>query len=144
MAVYVIKDASIRIGLTSSTMSDLSDHVRSVTMTYSAEMQDKSAMGSSARQRIAGLKDWTASIEFNQDYAAGEVDASIWPIVGTTGGYMSVTPHSSSACATNPRYYGALQIPSYSPITGAVGNVAAVTVDIQGDGLLHRSVSSTA
>lgn len=143
MAVYVIKNAQIRIAGTSAGLVDLSDHVRSVSLTYSAEMQDKTAMGSSARQRIAGLKDWSGSIEFNQDYAASKVDATIWPIVGTTGGYLVVKPHSSAAGAGNPRYYGAIQIPSYSPITGAVGNVAAVTVDIQGDGLLNRSTATT-
>lgn len=143
MGVYVIKDASVRIAATTAGLVDLSDHVRSVTLTNTAEMQDKTAMGSSSRKRIPGLKDWSGSLEFNQDYAASKVDATIWPIVGSTGGYIVIKPHSSAVGAGNPRYYGAIQIPSYSPITGAVGNVAAVTVDLQGDGLLNRSTSST-
>lgn len=143
MGVYVIKDASVRIGASSGSLTDLSDHVRSVTLTFSAEMQDKTAMGSSARRRIPGLKDWTGSMEMNQNYAANEVDATIWPIVGSTGGYIIVKPHSSAVGAGNPRYYGAMQIPSYSPISGAVGNLSMVTVDVQGDGLLNRSTSST-
>jgi hypothetical protein len=74
MAVFVIQDASVRLGASSAALTDLSDHVRSVSINYTAEMNDKTAMGSSARKRIPGLKDFTVSMEVNMDYASGNVD----------------------------------------------------------------------
>ena len=143
MAVFVVNDASVRVGLTTS-LTDLSDHVRSVSITYNVALQDKTAMGSSYVQRIAGLKDWTASLEVNQDYAASSVDATMWPIMGSSGGYIIIKPHSSAVGAGNPAYKGAFQMGSYNPIGGgAVGSVATVSIDIQGDGTLSRSTAST-
>jgi len=143
MAVFVIKNASIRIGATTAAYVNLSDHCRSVSVNYTVELQDKTAMGSSARRRIFGLKDWTATLEFNQDYASGSVDATLWPIVGSTGGAIIIKPHSSAVGAGNPRYYGKFQLASYSPFGGAVGSLAINNVSIQGDGLLSRSTAST-
>lgn len=143
MAVFVIQDASIRVGASSGSLTDLSDHCRSVSLNYTAELQDKTAMGSSARKRISGLKDWTGSVEFNQDYAASEVDAIFWPILGTTGGFIIIKPHSSAVGAGNPRYYGEFLLGSYSPFGGGVGTLAMVNIDLQGNGLLSKSTAST-
>lgn len=143
MAVFVLKDCSFRVGASSGSLVSLSSYLRSITVTYSVELQDKTAMGSSARKRIFGLKDWTASLEFNQDYAASKVDATFWPIVGSTGGFCIVKPKSSAVGAGNPRYYGAFLLGSYSPFSGSVGNLATVSISIQGDGLLNRSTAST-
>lgn len=143
MAEFVMTDCQFRIGASSASLTDLSDHVRSVTVNYIAELQDKTAMGSSARKRISGLKDWNASVEFNQDYAASKVDAIYFPIVGTTGGFVVIKPHSSAVGGGNPRYSGAFVLGSYSPIAGAVGSLATVNIDHQGDGILSRSTAST-
>jgi hypothetical protein len=143
MAVFVINDASVRVGLT-TTLTDLSDHCRTCSITYTVALQDKTAMGSSYVQRIAGLKDWSATLEFNQDYDASSVDATFWPIVGSSGGHIIIKPHSSAVGGGNPAYKGAFQMGSYNPIGGgAVGSVATVSVDVQGDGTLTRSTATT-
>ena len=143
MAEFVVKDASIRIGATSSSLTDLSDHCRSVTIDFSVDLQDKTAMGSSYRKRLSGLKDWTGTFEFNGDYAANKVDAVLWPILGTTGGFCIIKSKSSAVGAGNPRYYGEFLMASYTPITGTVGNIDVANVPIQGNGALFRSTSST-
>lgn len=143
MAVFVMKDCSFRVGQSSGSLTDLSDHLRSISVNYTVELQDKTAMGSSARKRIFGLKDWTGTLEFNQDYAASNVDATFWPIVGSTGGFCIIKPKSSAVGAGNPRYYGSFLLNSYSPFSGNVGTLATVSINIQGDGLLQRSTAST-
>lgn len=143
MAERVIKDASLRIGASSASLTDLSDHLRSVTINFSAELQDKTAMGSSYRKRIAGLKDWTATFEFNQDYAASKVDAIFFPILGTTGGFVIIKQESSAVGAGNPRYYGEFLLGTYSPVNGTIGNLDTVSIEVQGNGALSRSTAST-
>ena len=143
MGELVLKGANMRIG-TSGAAVNLSDHLRSVTITYSAEIHDRTAMGSSGRKRLAGLKDWTAALEFNQDYAAGKVDATLFGYVGSTAKWFTIKPTSAAAGATNPRFYGNFLLPEYNPIVGAAGDLSTLTVTLQGDGILNRTTSSTA
>ena len=59
---------------------DLSDHCRSVQLNYEAEILDDTAMGTSGtRSNRPGLKNWTLTVEFYQDFAAASVDARRHP-----------------------------------------------------------------
>lgn len=136
MAEIVLKNAYVKIN-----NIDLSDHVTQVTLKYAAEIHDKTAMGATARSRIAGLKDWSADIEFNQDFAAGEVDATLWSLVGAASFAIEIRPDAGSASATNPKYTGNAVLPEYSPIDGQVGALLKTKVTLQGDGDLTRGTS---
>lgn len=120
---------------------DLSDHVRSVTINYKAEIQDKTAGGASSRARIAGLKDWSIDVEFNQDYAAGEVDATLFPLVGAAAFPIVIKPDGSATAVTNPKFTGNALLESYSPIAGSIGDLATTTITMQGDGGLSRATA---
>ena len=118
---------------------DLTAHVKSVTLTYEAEEQDSTAMGDQARRRRGGLKDWSASLNFNQDFDAGAVDATIWAIVGTNVP-LTITPTSGAVSATNPRYSGTVLVRSYTPIDGSVGDLGEAATELPGDGIMQRLV----
>jgi len=141
MAEQCFKDAYFAIG-TSAAPTNLTDHVRSVTINYAAEMLDKTAMQNDSRSRLAGLKDWSVNVEFNQDYAAGEVDATLFPLIGSTHKYIEIKPTTAVGSATNPRFHGKCLLESYPPISGTVGDLATVAVVFQGDGDLIRAVTS--
>lgn len=138
MKEFVLMDASVKIGLKDK-MVDLSSYVRAVTVTYSVELLDKSAMGTSFRRRIAGLKDWTAAVEFNQDYDAGKVDAILFAMIGAESQRIEIKKDSKAVSKENPLYHGDCLLPDYTPITGSVGALAIVSVTFQGDGILKRS-----
>ena len=142
MAVMVLKDAQVKVGTTAAPV-DLSSWVRSATITYSAEIHDRTAMGSSARKRLAGLKDFNVTVEFNQDYAASAIDATLFPYVGSTNKWISIKKQSSATTGVNPRFHGKCLLESYSPISNGVGDLATVSVTFQGDGDLTRSTSAT-
>lgn len=126
MASFVLKNAYLLLNAV-----DLSDHVRSITVNYSAEIQDKTAMSNVSRARLSGLKDWSLDIEFLQDYAAAKVDATVFPIVGTQVA-VEVRADAGAVSATNPKYTGNGIIESYSPIAGAVGDTAMTPVRMAG------------
>lgn len=136
MAEFVLKDASLVVNSV-----DLSDHVNSVTINYSAEIQDKTAMGDDSRTKLAGLKDFSIDVEFNQDHAASNVDATLFPLIGAAAFTVVVKPTSGSVSATNPSYSGSCLLESYAPIGGGVGDKASTTISMPGSGDLTRATS---
>ncbi len=136
MAEIVLKDASVVINSV-----DLSNRVSSVTINYSAEILDKTAMGANSRSRIAGLKDFSIDVEFNQDYAANKIDATLFPLVGAAAFAVVIKPTSGAVSATNPSYSGNVLLESYSPVAGAVGELSKVSVTLPGDGDLARATA---
>lgn len=135
MAEVVFTDGFLSVGGT-----DLSDHVRSMTLSYSSELQDITAMGDTARERLGGLNDWSLTVEFNQDYAASEVDATLFSSVGSSVALV-VRPDSAGAGTTNPEFTGNAILESYQPVGGTVGETHVAPVTFQGNGALARATT---
>ena len=135
MATFVLYDASLTVeGV------DLSDHVRSVTVDAGQNMVDDTAMGDAFVSNAAGLATWSISLEFLQDYATGEVDATLEPLLGIgTTAALVVKPTSGSVTGTNPSYSGTGILESYNPIGGAVGDQAMASATFQSASALTRS-----
>ena len=135
MAKLVLTDAAVTVNAVA-----LSTRVKSVTIDYSSDLQEDTAMGATTRSRIGGLLDWTITLEFYQDFAASNVDATLFPLVGTT---FTVTAKATSAAtsATNPQYSGTGILESYSPISGSIGNILMAPVTIRAAGVLSRLTS---
>lgn len=126
MASFVLKNAFVKINAV-----DLSANVKSVTVNYSAEIQDSTAMSQASRSRLAGLKDWSLDVEFFQDYAAGKVDATMFPIVGTQVA-IEIRPDAGEVSATNPKFTGNGTVENYNPVAGSVGDVAMASTKLSG------------
>ena len=135
MAAFVLTDASVTINSV-----DLSDHVKSVTFPYSADAQEYTAMGDTTHVFLGGLKSWNMDIEFNQDFAANEVDVTLFSIVGTAVTII-IVPTSGSVSATNPSFTGTGLIQSYTPVAGSVGDVATASLHVEPGGALTRATS---
>lgn len=124
MTTLIYNDASVVINSV-----DLGDHVKSVTLNYESESQDDTAMGDTTRSSKGGLKNWSMSVEFHQDFAAANVDATIFGIVGDSV-VVVLKPTSAAVSATNPSYTGNGMVQSYSPLSGAVGDLLPATCEI--------------
>lgn len=136
MANRVITNAYVLINSV-----DLSSCVRQVTLNYSAEQQDDTAMGDSARSRIPGLKDWSLDIEFFQDYATSKVDATLFSLIGASPFAVEIRGDAGSVSATNPKYTGNAVLESYQPVAGTVGENQMAPVRLMGVGALTRATS---
>lgn len=119
---------------------DLSTFVRSVTLNVEAEDLEDTAMGDTYRSRIAGLKDWSIDLEFNQDFAAGFVDATIFALLGTVIA-VQVKPVNTTTGPTNPQYSGNVLVSEYNPLDGSVGDLATTSVSWPGAGTLTRATA---
>lgn len=124
---------------------DLSDHVRSVQLNYEAEILDDTAMGTSGtRSNRPGLKNWTLTVEFYQDFAAASVDATLFALIGATAFPIIVRPVKATVVGpTNPNFTGDAVLESYPPITGEIGviGMASATFRCGGGSPLVRAVA---
>ena len=127
MAKVVLTDARVTVNGV-----NLSDHVSSVTVETSKDEVDVTSMGAAFRQLLAGLGDATITLTVFQDFAAGSVHATVWPLysAGTTFP-VTVRPTSAAESATNPTMTMTGIILSYSPIAGSVGDASATDISIR-------------
>ncbi|MFI7042587.1 hypothetical protein ACIBI0_38420 [Microbispora rosea] len=135
MATIVLTDAVVTINSV-----DLSDHITKITFHGEVDDVDNTAFGSQWRTRQGGLKDGSVEIEFNQDYASAKVDATVWPLFGTT---TTVTAKATSAAnsATNPQYSASVLVREYSPLDGSVGDLNKTSVSWPTNGAISRATS---
>ena len=126
MAKLVFTNAYLELGGTT-----LSDQVRSVTLNYSAAEVEATCMTQAGVARLGGLKDWSADIEFAQNFASSKADAVVGPLVGTTVAFL-IRATTAAIGATNPAYSGVGIIFEYSPLSGTVGDLAVAPVTVKG------------
>ena len=136
MATFVYTDASVVVNSV-----DLSDHVKSCTLNYEAEMLDDTVMGDTTRSNIAGLLNWSIDVEFLQDFASAKVDATLFTLVGAAAFTVTVKPTSGSVRATNPSFSGSAVLESYPPMSGSVGDLETASATFRSAGTLARATS---
>ena len=122
MAKFYARDYKITIGTTV-----ISDDIASVTLDITSDEIEITAFGSNYRSRIGGLKDASVSFDFHQDFAAGAVDALLFPLLGSTVA-VKIAPTSGTVTATNPQYEFTALCTQYQPFAGAVGDLATLSV----------------
>jgi len=136
MAKIVLTDASITIN-----SIDLSDNANSVTVNYEVDSVEVTAFGDTGHNFTGGLRNLSVEVALMQDYAAANVEATIYPLVGTTT-TLVIKPTSSAASATNPQYTitGAF-LASHTPVAGAVGELSMTTLTFTG-GTIAKSTGA--
>lgn len=137
MARIVLTDASIVINSV-----NLSDHIASVTITTSEDVIDTTGFSSTSaagRTRVAGLVDNSVTLEFHQDFATSNVEATIYPLLGSTTTVV-VKPTSGAQSATNPSYTFSALVSEWQPLSGSVGELATASVTWPISGAITKGV----
>jgi IMP cyclohydrolase len=122
---------------------NLSDHIASITLTTTDDVIETTAFGTTARTRIGGLADNSVALEFHQDYAASSVEATIngtTSLVGTVTAVV-VKPNGATTGADNPAYSFNALVSEWTPLNGAVGELATASVTWPIDGNITKAVS---
>jgi len=135
MAVLVLTDATITVNSIA-----LSDHANSVTLTFEIDAVESTAFGSTGHKFTGGLQNNTCDVEFMQDFAASNVEATIYPLVGTTTTIV-IKPTSAVVSATNPSYtLTGTFLASHTPVAASVGEMAMTSLSFTG-GTLTKAVA---
>ncbi|HXJ62967.1 MAG TPA: hypothetical protein VNN79_04355 [Actinomycetota bacterium] len=136
MSVVVLTNAQVTVNGV-----DLSDHVDSVEVQTNVDDVDITAMGASAHQHAPGLRNDKITVNFLQDFAAGKVDATLFPLLGNTGFTVKVVPVATTVSTTNPSYTATCVLFTYNPLSGKVGERSDTSVEFQATGLVVKATT---
>lgn len=77
---------------------------------------------------IGGLKSGQVSLDFHSDYGAGAVSRIFQPLVGTIGTVVLIAANGTAASQTTPAYTATVLVNSFTPVSGAVGDLSTFSV----------------
>lgn len=136
MAKFAATDYFVTINGT-----DFSTSLNSVELSQEADDLETTAFGSSWRTRIGGLKQASLTLNFMQDFAAGSVDATLNPLLGSIATVV-IKPTSGTVTATNPTYTMTALVTQYSPFASSVGDIATLSVSWPVSGSVVRGTAA--
>ncbi len=134
MAVKVLTNALVTVNAI-----DLSTKSNSVTLNYEIDSVEVTAFGDGGHKFTGGLQNNSVDIEFMQDFAASLVEATIFPLVGTTT-TLIIRADSGVVSATNPTYTitGAF-LAAHTPVAGAIGELMMTSLSFTGGTLVKTT-----
>jgi hypothetical protein len=135
MAKVVLTNASITINSV-----DLSTYANNVELVYEVDSVESTAFGSGGHTFVGGLQNVSCSVDFMQDFSASQVEATIYPLVGTTTTVV-IKADSGSVSATNPSYtLTDTFLASHTPVAASVGEMAMTSLTFTG-GTIAKATS---
>jgi hypothetical protein len=136
MAIFVATDFSVTINGSTA----LNSYLTQVELTASATDVTTTAFGSSFVTRVAGLKEGSLTLAFNQDYASGTVDATLFPLLGANATVV-IKPTSSAVSSANPSYSAVCLVTELTPVSGTIGDLSVFTVTWPTTGAVTRATA---
>lgn len=135
MPKYVATDHTITVN-----GSAFSTAIQSVELAFTADELDTTGFGGSWRERVAGLRSGSVTLNFFQDFGASQVDATLYPLLGSNATVV-IKPTSGTTTSTNPAYTAVCVVTQYSPFTSAVGDIATLSVTWPTTGTVSRATA---
>jgi hypothetical protein len=123
MAIFVATDFSVSINGSTA----LASYLTQVELKASATDITTTAFGSSWVTRVAGLKEGSLTLNFNQDYAASTVDATLWPLLGTQATVV-IKPSGTVTSSSNPAYTAICLVTDLTPASGQIGDLSTFSL----------------
>ena len=132
MAKLVLTNSVITIGGT-----DVSAFVKQVQIETSVDEVETTAFGSTGKTRVGGLSDTKVSLSMHQEYSA-TVEGLIYPLIGSTTTVV-VKPNGTAVSTANPSYTMSALVVGWSPVNGAIGELASVDVSWPVSGTITKA-----
>lgn len=127
-SVQVLKNATILLS-----GYDISGDSNKVALSSKADVKDRTTFNNTARRRVCGLLDTSISAEGFFDPAK---DAGLFDFIASGEKIIAVSP--AAGIAGDLVYFAKCQTAEYTPLEGAIGELAAFRLSAQGNGPLIR------
>jgi hypothetical protein len=136
MAKQVLTNVAVTFGTANT---DISGYVTSITLSTTAAEVVTSAMGSSAVTRIQGMIDNSITLELQQDYPT--IEKLFWDAFSAgTAVPMTVKPNGTAAASsTSPQYAFSVLPTSWTPVNGAIGDLATASITYPISGAITKT-----
>jgi hypothetical protein len=135
MAKFVATDYSITLNGTA-----LSDALQSVNLTIQSDEVETTTFGGGWKTMVGGLRSGSLQLNFFQDFGAGSIDQTLWPLLNTIGTVV-IKPTSSTVSSTNPSYTVPVLISQYQPFASTVGDAATLSITLPTSGTVSRATA---
>ena len=122
MAIYLSNGVVVTLNSV-----DLSNHCTAVSINRSFEELTVTAMGDTAQKYAKGLEASTITIDFLNDTAASNVNATLQAAWGTTVP-LTIKQTSAAISATNPEYQTTVLVNNTQDVNGAVGDISSQSI----------------
>lgn len=123
MAKYVVTSQKVTLNT-----EDLSAACARAELVLNAAEVETTDFGSAGwTEVIGGLKSGQLTLDFHSDFGSGGVSDVFKDLVGTIGTFV-VIANGTAASATSPAYTATCLINSFTPVAGAVGDLATFSV----------------
>jgi len=136
MAIFVATDFSVSINGSTA----LSSYLTQVELKATANDITTTTFGNTWVTRVAGLKEGSLTLQFNQDYAASAVDATLWPLLGSNATVV-IKPTTSAVSTANPSYTVTCLVTDLTPVSGQIGDLATFSVTWPTNGSAVRATA---
>lgn len=138
MAIFLQNNVGVKINSV-----DLSDHVTSVTLTQNFDELEVTALGDTAHKFAKGLEASTLVLDFLNDFAAANVQATLQSAYGTTVTAVLLPVKGTAVSATNPLYTVSILINNLTPLNGAVGDISNSSMTFTCNSTVVQTTSGT-
>ena len=136
MAKLVLTNAVVKINGT-----DYSTNVNQVEIAVTADEVDTTSFSATGWRTVTGgLKSGSVTLSFHNDYAAGALDSTLWPLLNTAATVV-VLPNGTAASSSNPSYTFEALVNNLTPVSGAVGDLATQNVTWPISGAVTRATA---
>ena len=137
MSKFVVTGTSVTFNST-----DLSSSCARAELVLNAAEVDTTDFGSGGfTELIGGLKSGSVTLDFHSDFGTGAVSALFQDLVGTIGTVTIIAANGSTAAPTTPAYTAEVLVNSFTPISGAVGDLATFSVSFPTTGAVTYATS---
>lgn len=137
MARLVLKNAQIIVDDV-----DLSNQFSQIAINSEKEALDATGFGAKSRQKALGLGDGTITGTLFQDFSPGSVDATLYPLHDEETEFDVIVRATPDA---TEEYHGTMILPSYSPLSGEVGQLSTIEITFENagqNGIVQRPSTS--
>lgn len=136
MAKYVVTSQSVTINSV-----DLSaDCARAELVINSADVETTDFSSGGFVELQGGLKSGVLNLDFHADYASGGASETLEALVGTVVTFVLIAGGTSASTDT-PSFSGSVLINSFTPVAGAVGDLATFSVSFPTSGAITKATS---
>ena len=111
MAIYLDNNVGLKIATV-----DLSAYVTSITLTQTFDEVETTAMGATSHQFSKGLEASTLTVDFLNDWAAAQVQATLQAAYGTSVTAIVIPVKGTAVGATNPTYTVSILVNNLTPV----------------------------
>ena len=137
MAKFVVTSTSVTVNSV-----DVSASCARAELSINASEVETTDFGSAGYvEVIGGLKSGTVSLDFHSDFGAGGVSETFENLIGTVIPIVLIAGNGTEASGTTPSYSFNALVTSFTPVSGAVGDLATFSVSFPTSGAITVATS---